>query len=221
MLTKTKKRILAEGANATMLDIDYGTYPYVTSSSTSIGGVLTGLGLNHTKIETVIGIAKAYTTRVGDGPFPTECLNEDEHIGQDIRKIGHEFGTTTGRPRRVGWLDAPVVKFTTVINGFNSLNLTKLDCLSKLKQIKVCIGYKTKGGETFNALYPSTIQKLAESQPIYEVLPGWESDISKVTDYDKLPNNCRRYVERVEEVIGVPIKWIGTGPEREAMILRH
>lgn len=218
---KNNKRILAEGANATMLDIDYGTYPYVTSSSTSVGGILTGLGVSHSKIETVIGIAKAYTTRVGEGPFPTECINEDKEIGETVRSIGREFGTTTGRPRRCGWFDAPVVRFTNTINGFNSINLTKLDVLSTLKQIKICKGYKYKNGKQFTGLYPSTLDELEQVEPIYEVLPGWENDISKVTEFDKLPQNCKLYVEKCEELVGVPIKWIGTGPERTSMVLRH
>lgn len=214
-----KKRILCEGANATLLDIDYGTYPYVTSSSTSIGGVLTGLGLNHTKIETVIGITKAYTTRVGEGPFPTECVNADEKIGEAIRAEGHEFGTTTGRPRRVGWIDTQVVRYTNTINGFNSINLTKLDVLSKLKSIKIGLGYEYKDGRKYAGLFPGSLEELKQLKPIYEELPGWESDISQITKFEDLPNNCKLYVQRVEKLIDVPIKWIGTGPDRSAMIL--
>lgn len=217
---KNGKRILAEGANATMLDIDFGTYPYVTSSSTSIGGVITGLGVSPKSIETVVGISKAYTTRVGSGPFLTECVNEDQKIGEVIRGIGREFGTTTGRPRRCGWFDVPVVKYTNAINGFTSINLTKLDVLSTLKSIKICIGYRNKNGSNFEKLYPSGLEELSSVEPIYEVLPGWESDISKITEFKKLPTNCIRYVERVENLLGVPISWIGTGPERESMILR-
>lgn len=215
-----RKRILAEGANATMLDIDFGTYPYVTSSSTSIGGILTGLGLSHSKIETVIGITKAYTTRVGEGPFPTECILDEQETGESIRKEGHEFGTTTGRPRRVGWLDTQVVKYTNVINGFNSINLTKLDVLSNQKSIKIGVGYEQKDGSKYTGLFPASLEELSELKPVYEELPGWESDISKVTEYSKLPSNCRSYVERVEELLSIPIKWIGTGPERTSMIFR-
>lgn len=219
---KNKKRILAEGANATMLDIDFGTYPYVTSSSTSIGGVITGLGVSPGKIETVIGITKAYTTRVGDGPFPTECINnDDEEFGKQLRDIGREFGTTTGRSRRCGWLDLPVVKYTNTINGFNSLNLTKLDVLSTFKHIKLCVGYKYKNGEAYKGLFPSTLSELSLVEPVYELLPGWESDISKVKEYDNLPQNCKKYVSRIEELLNIPIKWIGTGPERDSMVLRH
>lgn len=214
------KRILAEGANATMLDIDYGTYPYVTSSSTSIGGVCTGLGVAPNKLETIIGITKAYTTRVGEGPFPTECVNEDLDVGKEIGNIGREFGTTTGRPRRCGWLDIPVVKYTNTINGFSSINLTKVDVLSTLKSIKLCIGYKYKDGSKFKGLFPSTLHELGQIEPVYEVIPGWEKDISGITEYDNLPQNCRAYVERIEELLNIPVKWVGTGPERTSMVLR-
>jgi adenylosuccinate synthase len=216
------QRILAEGANATMLDIDYGTYPYVTSSSTSIGGVMTGLGVSPDKLETCIGITKAYTTRVGEGPFPTECVGDDHENGEILGSIGHEFGTTTGRSRRCGWLDIPLVRFTNTINGFSSINLTKLDVLSTLPQIKICVGYKYKdSGSAYKGLFPSSLEKLGLVDPIYEVLPGWEKDISGITEYDKLPLNCQKYVERVEELLNVPISWIGTGPERESMILNE
>jgi adenylosuccinate synthase len=218
----SRKRILCEGANATMLDIDFGTYPFVTSSSTSIGGVMTGLGLSHNKLETVIGITKAYTTRVGEGPFPTECVDKDEEVGIELRKEGFEFGTTTGRPRRIGWMDTKVVRYTNIINGFTSINLTKLDVLSKLKSIKIGVGYKfKKGGNKYNGSYPSTLTELGSVEPIYEEVPGWCSDIKSITSYENLPINCRNYVERVEELVGVPIKWIGTGPDRKDMILRE
>ena len=214
------KRILLEGANATMLDIDFGTYPYVTSSPTSIGGVMTGLGIAPNKLETIVGITKSYTTRVGEGPFPSECLGAEAHIGKELGNIGHEFGTTTGRPRRIGWLDTQVVRYTNAINGFTSINLTKLDVLSTLKQIKIVTGYKTKEGKTYEDLFPANIEHLAELTPVTETLPGWESNIDRVTEYSKLPTNCKKYVERVEQLIQVPISWIGTGPERESMILK-
>jgi adenylosuccinate synthase len=217
---RNHKRILAEGANATLLDIDFGTYPYVTSSSTSIGGVCTGLGLSPHKIETIVGIAKAYTTRVGSGPFPTECIEDETHIGEDIRKRGFEFGVTTGRQRRVGWFDANVVRYSNMINGYSSINLTKLDILSPLKQIKIGIGYKHADDRKFEGFFPASLEELATLKTEYEVLPGWESDVSKITEYDKLPANCRAYVERVEELIGVPISWIGVGPERKSTIMK-
>lgn len=215
-----RKRILLEGANATMLDLDFGTYPYVTSSSTSIGGVMTGLGLNPFKIESVVGITKSYTTRVGSGPFPSEILDDPE-INKEILSIGREFGTTTGRARRIGWCDTQLLKYTNTINGFTSINLTKLDVLSTQKSLKIAIGYKYRtDGRPYTGLFPANLEHLAELEPIYEVLPGWESDISGISEYEKLPRNCRSYVERLEELIGVPISWIGTGPERSSMIIR-
>lgn len=217
---RNNKRILAEGANATLLDIDFGTYPYVTSSSTSIGGVMTGLGMSPQKVETIIGITKAYTTRVGSGPFPSECVGEEEALGEDIRTRGFEFGVTTGRNRRVGWLDANVVRYSNMINGFTSINLTKLDILSHLKQIKIAVGYKHPDGRKYEGFFPASLEELGSLQTEYEVLPGWESDISNITEYDKLPSNCRAYVERVEELINVPITWIGVGPERKSTLMK-
>jgi adenylosuccinate synthase len=213
------KRILAEGANATLLDIDFGTYPYVTSSSTSVGGVMIGLGLPPKKLETIVGISKAYTTRVGAGPFPTECVGEDQAVGDDIGARGFEFGVTTGRKRRVGWFDANVLRYSNMINAFSSINLTKLDILSPLKQIKIGIGYKYADGRKYVG-FPASLEELATLTTEYEVLPGWESDISNITEYDKLPTNCKAYVERIEELIGIPISWIGTGPERNSTIMK-
>jgi len=213
------KRILAEGANATLLDIDFGTYPYVTSSSTSVGGVMTGLGLPPKKLETIVGISKAYTTRVGAGPFPTECVGEDQEVGDDIGARGFEFGVTTGRKRRVGWFDANVLRYSNMINDFSSINLTKLDILSPLKQIKIGIGYKYPNGRKYEG-FPASLDELATLTTEYEVLPGWESDISSINEYDKLPANCKAYVERIEELIGIPISWIGTGPERSSTIMK-
>jgi len=217
---KSKKRILAEGANATLLDLDFGTYPYVTSSSTSIGGVMTGLGIPPRALETVVGIAKAYTTRVGSGPFPSECIGEETPIGEDIRKRGFEFGSTTGRPRRVGWFDVNVLKYSHMINHFSSINLTKLDILSPLKQIKIVTNYKYKG-QLLNGAFPANLEDLEQCETVHETLPGWESDISGISDYAKLPTNCKKYVERVEELIGIPISWIGTGVDRKNTIMKH
>jgi adenylosuccinate synthase len=214
------KRILAEGANATLLDIDFGTYPFVTSSSTSIGGVMTGLGISPNKLETVIGIAKAYTTRVGSGPFPSECIGDETEIGEDIRKRGFEFGVTTGRQRRVGWLDINVLKYSHVINGFSSINLTKVDILSPLKQIKIGVGYKYADGSRYEGLFPASLDELSKLTLEYEILPGWESDITNITEYNKLPSNCKAYIERVEELSGIPISWIGVGADRKNMILK-
>lgn len=209
------KRIMVEGANATMLDIDFGTWPYVTSSNASIGGAVTGLGLAPSKIDGVIGIVKAYTTRVGAGPFPTE-LKDD--LGESIRKIGHEFGTTTGRPRRCGWLDAFAIKYAHMINNFTLLNLTKLDVLSDLDEIKIATSYKYNGEHL--ASYPSNLEILDQVEVEYETLPGWKKDVSGVRYFEDLPAEARKYVERVEQLVGCPIGWVGVGPGREAMAIR-
>ncbi|KAL3841235.1 hypothetical protein ACJIZ3_025826 [Penstemon smallii] len=189
-----KKKVLVEGGQATMLDIDFGTYPFVTSSSPSAGGICTGLGIAPRVLGDLVGVVKAYTTRVGSGPFPTELLGED---GELLRSAGQEFGTTTGRPRRCGWLDLVALKYCCQINGFSSLNLTKLDVLSDLKEIQLGISYKQ-----------------------INVMPGWQSDISSVREYSELPKAARNYVERIEELVGVPIHYIGVGPGRDALIYK-
>ncbi|GBG60870.1 hypothetical protein CBR_g15991 [Chara braunii] len=211
-----EKKILVEGANATMLDIDFGTYPFVTSSNPSIGGICTGLGLAPSKIRTVIGVAKAYTTRVGSGPYPTELFGKE---GDDLREAGHEFGTTTGRPRRCGWLDIVALKYASMINGFTAINLTKLDVLSGLPEIKLGVMYKTPGGEPLPS-FPADLELLNQVEVEYEVLPGWATDISRLRKYADLPPTARAYVERVEELVGVPIKFIGVGPGRHDLIVR-
>lgn len=208
------KTILAEGANAVMLDLDFGTYPYVTSSSTSAGGICTGLGIAPNKMSTVIGIVKAYTTRVGGGPFPTELHDE---TGESIRKVGGEFGTTTGRPRRCGWLDIPVLRYSAFVNGYTSINITKLDVLSSLKEIKIGSHYSVNGKRLPDGHMPSTIADLAKVQVEYETLPGWECDISKVTKISDLPKNAQAYVKRVEELVGIPVAWVGVGAGRHEM----
>ncbi|EIE22319.1 Adenylosuccinate synthetase [Coccomyxa subellipsoidea C-169] len=209
------KRILVEGANATMLDLDFGTYPFVTSSNPSIGGVASGLGLAPTKFQAIIGVAKAYTTRVGAGPYPTEIFGD---LGEDIRRIGAEYGTTTGRPRRVGWLDIPALKYATRINGLTHINLTKLDVLSDLATIRLGVGYKLNGAAVRGM--PSEIAELEKVEVVYEDIPGWETDISKVRTWDDLPENARKYVARIEELIGVKIEWIGVGPGRDALVVQ-
>jgi adenylosuccinate synthase len=186
VLLDNKKRIIAEGANATMLDIDFGTYPYITSSSTTAGGVSTGLGIPPSSIETTIGIMKAYTTRVGGGPFPTELLDE---TGAKLQKVGHEFGATTGRPRRCGWLDLNVVKFSHKINGFTSLNMTKLDVLTGIKKIKVATSYELNG-KRLNGSIPSSLDDLGKCKVNFIELDGWDEDISNIVDFDKLPKNA-------------------------------
>lgn len=211
----SNRRVLVEGANALMLDLDFGTYPFVTSSSTSIGGVCTGLGIPPQAIGDVIGVAKAYTTRVGGGPFPTELLDD---IGTHLQEVGAEYGVTTGRRRRCGWLDLVVLRYSCLINGYNLLNLTKLDVLDNLDEIKVATGYLSNGKELTS--FPADLEILAKVQVQYKTLPGWKGDISKVTSFDELPLTCRQYVEFIEQFLNVHIKWIGVGPGREAMIVR-
>ena len=207
------KDILLEGANAVMLDIDFGTYPFVTSSSPCIGGACTGLGIPPRAISEVYGVVKAYCTRVGAGPFPTELKDE---IGESIRKVGFEFGTTTGRPRSTGWLDVIAVKYGCMINGFNGLCLTKLDVLDHLDEVKLGVGYKLDGVELESV--PHSADDLARVEVIYETFPGWKSDISKVRSFVELPENAQKFVNRIAELVGVPIKWIGVGAGREAII---
>lgn len=213
------KKILIEGANATMLDIDFGTYPYVTSSNPSIGSVLTGLGVSPKKIHGIYGTTKAYCTRVGEGPFPTELEREvPGSIGEHLGVVGAEWGTTTGRSRRVGWLDIPQMRYSTLINGFTALNLTKLDVLTGLAEVKIGRAYKHKG-KILNTM-PSCLKTMSEIEVIYETMPGWSEDISKARNFEDLPVNAQRYVLRVQELLGVPIRWIGCGANRLDMIDR-
>uniref|UniRef100_A0A0E0NQE7 Adenylosuccinate synthetase, chloroplastic n=1 Tax=Oryza rufipogon TaxID=4529 RepID=A0A0E0NQE7_ORYRU len=211
-----KKKILVEGGQATMLDIDFGTYPFVTSSSPSAGGICTGLGIAPRCIGDLIGVVKAYTTRVGSGPFPTELFGEE---GDLLRKSGMEFGTTTGRPRRCGWLDIVALKYCCEINGFSSLNLTKLDVLSGLPEVKLGVSYNQPDGQKLQS-FPGDLDTLEQVQVKYEVLPGWQSDISSVRSYSELPLAAQRYVERIEELVGVPVHYIGVGPGRDALIYK-
>jgi len=210
------KKIMIEGANATMLDVDFGTWPYVTSSNASIGGAITGLGISPNKIDGVIGIMKAYTTRVGAGPFPTELTNE---VGDKMRAVGHEYGTTTGRPRRCGWIDTVAMRYTHRINNFTTLNLTKLDVLSGLDEIKIGVAYKYDG-KTLDS-YPSSLEVLSKVTVEYESMPGWKEDISSVRFLEDLPPTCIKYVEKLEKLTGCNIGWIGVGPGREAMAIRQ
>ncbi|KAG6413642.1 hypothetical protein SASPL_126356 [Salvia splendens] len=211
-----KQKILVEGGQATMLDIDFGTYPFVTSSSPSAGGICTGLGIAPRALGDLIGVVKAYTTRVGSGPFPTEILGKD---GDVLRFAGQEFGTTTGRPRRCGWLDIVALKYCSQINGFSSLNLTKLDVLSDLPEIQLGIRYKLPDGSPVHS-FPGDLRLLEQIQVEYEVMPGWKVDISSIREYSQLPKAARDYVERIEELVGVPIHYIGVGPGRDALIYK-
>ncbi len=212
---KEGKNILTEGAQGAHLDIDHGTYPFVTSSNTTSGGVATGLGIAPNKLNTVIGIAKAYITRVGAGPFPTEL--EDEN-GKLLRDNGHEYGSTTGRPRRCGWFDATVVKNANILSGVTSINLTKLDVLTGLETIKIGVEYKLNG-ETINFI-PSSLEDFENVEVLYEEMPGWKEDISEVTKFEDLPENAQNYVNKLEEIIEVPINFIGVGVHRADMIYK-
>lgn len=204
------KRILFEGAQGVMLDIDQGTYPFVTSSNPSAGGVCIGSGVGPSKIQQVIGVAKAYTTRVGDGPFPTELNNE---TGDWIRERGHEYGTVTGRPRRVGWFDSVVVRHARRVSGITGLSLNSLDVLSGLDTVKICTGYKLNGEIIEH--YPASLKLISQCEAVYEELPGWSEDITNVKTLDELPVNTRRYVERVSELTGIPISIFSVGRNRE------
>lgn len=208
---KQDENIFFEGAQGTLLDIDYGTYPFVTSSNPTSGGVCTGAGFGPTKIDDIIGVAKAYLTRVGSGPFPTELFDKN---GEFLLEKGHEYGVTTGRPRRCGWLDLPLLKYAVRVNGLTELVLTKIDVLSGLEEIKVCTSYK-EGECTI-----SQAGLKGERAPVYESFPGWNKDISGVNDFDKLPKAAQDYINMIEKEIGIPITVIGTGPEREDAIIR-
>ncbi|XP_005186077.1 adenylosuccinate synthetase [Musca domestica] len=211
------KTILVEGANAAMLDIDFGTYPYVTSSNCSIGGVLTGLGLPPQTIGEVIGVVKAYTTRVGDGPFPTEQLNE---VGDLLQTRGFEVGVTTKRKRRCGWLDLPLLKYTSLVNGYTCICLTKLDILDTLEEIKVAVAYKRANGDKLDH-FPGTVAELATIEVEYAVLPGWKTCTENIRDFKELPENAQKYVRFMESELGVPIRWVGVGKGRESIINVH
>ncbi|XP_043252306.1 adenylosuccinate synthetase [Colletes gigas] len=208
------KKVLVEGANAAMLDIDFGTYPYVTSSNCSIGGVCTGLGLPPSYIGEVVGVVKAYTTRVGDGPFPTELLDA---TGDFLQKRGHEVGVTTSRKRRCGWLDLNLLKFTAMVNGYTSICVTKLDILDTLPKIQVGVGYRLNGKEI--DYFPSSSSDLAKVEVIYETIDGWQSKTENVRSLEKLPANAKKYIQLIEEHLNVPVKWIGVGADRESVIM--
>ena len=210
------KNILFEGAQAAMLDIDFGTYPYVTSSSPTTGGVCSGAGVPPTSLENLIGVAKAYTTRVGNGPFPTE-LNDE--IGEEMRKVGREYGATTGRPRRCGWLDLVSLKHATMINGINNLVITKLDVLSGMPTLKIATKYKTEDGKIID-YFTSSTTKLYKYEPMYEELEGWTEDISNARTYDELPDNAKKYIEFIEKHLGINVYLVSVGPERTQNIIR-
>jgi len=213
---KAGQKILFEGAQATQLDLDHGTYPYVTSSHPIAGGACIGTGVGPTKISKVIGVVKAYTTRVGEGPFPTELLDA---TGDLIREEGHEYGTTTGRPRRCGWLDACVVRYAGYVSGIEYMAITRLDILDKLPTLKLCVAYKYKG-EIINE-FPASLKVLDQVEPVYEELPGWQEPTSHIRSYEELPLNARRYLERLSAVADIAIGIVSVGPGREQTIILH
>jgi adenylosuccinate synthase len=205
------KSVLAEGAQGTLLDVDFGSYPYVTSSNTTISGVVSGLGIAPTKIQNVTGIFKAYTTRVGSGPFPTELDNE---VGEDLRKVGNEYGATTGRERRCGWLDLPLLEYACMINGVTELNIMKIDVLSHLDTIQVCTGYVCDGDVSNQVPFDLN----TNFQPVYQEFRGWKKDISEVKEYKNLPKECKEYIKFIEDRIKIPITRISVGPDRNQTI---
>ena len=211
---KAGKSFLFEGAQGSMLDNDYGTYPFVTSSNTIAGQAAVGSGMGMKAVDHVIGVVKAYTTRGGSGPFPTELFDE---TGDLIRSEGHEFGTVTGRPRRTGWFDAVLVRQAITVSGVHGLAVMKLDVLDKLDELKICVGYEHKGKRLDT--YPMGLNAQAEVKPIYETLPGWKTSTFGVRDFSKLPENAKKYIHRLEELVGVPVDVISTSPEREDVII--
>lgn len=211
---KDGKKVLFEGAQATMLDLDHGTYPFVTSSHPISGGASVGAGVGPNYLKNIVGVVKAYATRVGAGPFPSELLDE---TGDFLREAGHEFGTVTGRPRRCGWLDLAVVSYAADLNSLDYLAITRLDILDKLPEIKICVGY-TLNGEPVKG-FPADLQVLEQCKPVYETLPGWQTDISGIRHYEDLPEAARRYVERISEVTGVRLGIVSVGPNRKQTIV--
>lgn len=203
------RRVLFEGAQGVMLDIDQGTYPFVTSSNPVAGGVTIGSGVGPSKITRVVGVCKAYTTRVGDGPFPTELENE---IGHQIREVGREYGTTTGRPRRVGWFDSVVVRHARRVSGLTDLSLNSIDVLTGIETLKICVAYR-HNGEVMEE-FPASLKVLGECEPVYEELPGWTEDITGCRSLDELPTNARHYLERVSQLTGTPLSIFSVGPDR-------
>ena len=208
------KKILFEGAQGTMLDIDHGTYPYVTSSNTTAGAVFTGAGVSKHAVDDIYGVAKAYTTRVGAGPFPTEL---SDSVGEKLRDVGGEYGSTTGRPRRCGWLDLAVVKYSATLNGLTGIVLTKLDVLDGIDPIKVCTGYRL-GGKNID-YFPSDLDVLAQCEPIYEELPGWEGTVKDARSFDQLPKNAQDYVRAIENWLNIPAQIVSVGPGRDETIV--
>ncbi|MBU6509650.1 MAG: adenylosuccinate synthase, partial [Gammaproteobacteria bacterium] len=211
------KNVLFEGAQGALLDVDHGTYPYVTSSNTTAGGAATGTGLGPLYFDQVLGIVKAYTTRVGEGPFPTELFDE---MGGHLARRGHEFGSVTGRPRRCGWFDIVAMRRSIINNSVSALCVTKLDVLDGLDTLRICVAYKTASGKV--SVAPMGAESFAESEPVYEEMPGWKASTVGITQYKELPENARKYLKRIEELLGVPLDIISTGPDRaQTIVLKH
>ena len=216
--TSKDKTILFEGAQGVMLDVDYGTYPFVTSSSPIGGGACTGSGYGPKMIDEIVGVAKAYVTRVGEGPFVTELTDE---TGDRIREIGHEFGVTTGRPRRCGWFDAVTMRYAVLVGGLTTIALTKIDVFDEFDEIKVCTAYKdTRNGKIYTS-YPTDVYMHKYLEPVYETHKGWNTSLTDIRDYDKLPENAKEYLARLEELLGVPISIVSVGPGRDQTIFKH
>ncbi|MDP2278136.1 MAG: adenylosuccinate synthetase, partial [Nitrospirota bacterium] len=209
------KNLLFEGAQGTLLDVDHGTYPYVTSSSAAAGGACTGLGVSPTKISSVIGIVKAYTTRVGEGPFPTEIKDS---LGEKIREKGGEYGATTGRPRRCGWLDMVALRYAARINGFSGIVLTKLDILDGLEKIKICTAYRCEG--RLYEEFPKELNILEKCEPVYEEVSGWKENTGGVKSFEKLPSSAQAYIKEIESRLNVKVKIISSGQKRDELIMR-
>src|SRR5665648_1061970 len=207
--------VLFEAGQATMLDVDHGTYPFVTSSSATAGGACTGSGVGPTRIDRVVGVIKAYTTRVGEGPFPTELLDE---AGEQMRANGQEFGTTTGRPRRCGWFDAVIARYAVRVSGISDFAVTKLDVLTGFDTLKICVGYRV--GEEITREFPQSQKIFKQSQPVYEEMPGWNEDLTEVRRFEDLPEAAKNYIQRIEELTGVPATLVAIGPGREQTIVR-
>jgi adenylosuccinate synthase len=212
---KAGKKVLFEGAQGTLLDIDFGTYPFVTSSHPISGGFAVGTGIGPNCIEEVLGIAKAYTTRVGKGPFVTE---QDNETGDKIRKAGNEFGTVTGRPSRCGWFDVVMVRYSARINGMTSIALMLLDVLTGVEELKICIAYDIRGKRVEH--FPASLKDLADAKPVYETFEGWNEDITRITSFEDFPENAKKYINRIEELVDVPIKIVSIGPKRSQTIVR-
>jgi adenylosuccinate synthase len=212
---KAGKRVLAEGAQGAMLDVDFGTYPYVTSSNPTSGGACTGLGIPPTAVDSIVGIAKAYTTRVGNGPFPTE---QENGVGENLRKIGGEYGATTGRPRRCGWLDLFSLKYSVMVNGIGEIALTKLDVLDEFDEIKVCVGYNFQGKSL--KTFPLDLCTIEDIEPVYKTMPGWKAEISGAKRLTDLPKNCRSYIDFIENYLDTKLSMISVGAMREQTIVR-